>query len=103
MADRIKVEVISFNRQPDPHHVVEVEQAGVKRRVTVRVGDSAWTGLGWFASDPEPGVRMIALNHVERRAAQGALRDEEFIGDDEAADIYNGRDRAAVPVLNPRG
>lgn len=91
MADAIHVEVVAFEAGPDAHHVVEVEQGGVRRRVVVRVDDGAWQGLGWFRSAPDEAVRHIVVRYVQLQASAGALKDQEFIGNDEAADIHWGR------------
>ena len=85
----IKIQVVAFEEGSDARHVVEVDQDGVKRRVTVRVSEVAWQGLGWFAV-AEPRVRDVVERYVTLHAADGTLQDEAFISDDEAKDIHWG-------------
>ena len=89
MVEAAKIEVVACEEGPDPRHVVVVEQNGVKRRVTVRVGEGTWQGLGWFAV-AEPRVRNVVERYVALHAADGTLADEAFISDDEAKDIHWG-------------
>ena len=91
MAEAPKVSIVEFVKEPGPCHVVEIEQDGAKRRVTVSVDDGAWIGLGWFASDAESSIRNIVLRYVERHAADGSLKDKMFVGGDEAKEIHWGR------------
>jgi hypothetical protein len=90
MADAPRIGIVSFERGPDTRHVVEIELAGAKRRITVRVDDGAWLGLGYFASDPESSIRRIVLRFVELHALDGSLKDEVFITGDEAKEIHWG-------------
>lgn len=90
MADPIDVKVVAFQPGPDAHHVVEVEQGAVRRRVVVRVDEGAWQGLGWFG-DAEGPVRGIVARYVQLQASAGVLKDEEFISNDEAIDFHWGR------------
>jgi hypothetical protein len=91
VAEAPKVEIVEFVKEPGPCHVVEVEQGGTKRRVTVWVDEGAWLGLGWFASDAESSIRTIVLRYVERHAADGSLKDKMFVGSDVAKEIHWGR------------
>ncbi len=91
MAEAPKITVVSFVKDPGPCHVVEIEQGGEKRRVTVRVDDSAWLGLGWFASDAETPIRNIVMRYVERHASDGSLKEKMFISSDEAKEIHWGQ------------
>jgi hypothetical protein len=91
MAEAPKVEIVEFVKEPGPCHVVEIEQGGVKRRVTVWVDEGAWTGLGWFASDAETPIRNIVLRYLERHALDGSLKDKMFVSSDEAKEIHWGR------------
>ena len=86
MADDLKVAIAGFEPKPSPHHVVEVEQGGQKRRVKVSVAEGAWTGLGWFGS-PQDGIERVVLLYVREHAAKGTLQDENFVSDDEAASL----------------
>jgi hypothetical protein len=90
VAEAPKVEILEFVKQPGPCHVVEIEQGGVKRRVTVAVDEGAWLGLGWFASDAESSIRNIVVRYVERHASDGTLKDEAYVGSDEAKEIHGG-------------
>jgi hypothetical protein len=90
MAEAPKIEIVDFVKGPDPCHVAEIEQGGVKRRVRVHVDEGAWIGLGWFASDSEAPVRRIVLRYVERHAADGTLKDEAYVSSDEAKEIHWG-------------
>jgi hypothetical protein len=87
MADAPKIEIVAFESGPDPRHVVEVEHAGNKRRITVRVDDGAWMGLGWFASNPESSIRRIVYRFVELHALDGSLKDDVFVSGEEAKEI----------------
>ena len=91
MADAPKIEAVAFQGGRDPRHVVELEHGGAKRRITVRVDDGAWQGLGWFASDPESSIRRIVFRFVDLHALDGSLKDEVFINGDEAKEIHWGR------------
>ena len=91
MADAPRIEVVAFEGGPDPRHVVEVEHGGAKRRLTVRVDDGAWLGLGWFASDPESSIRHIVRRFVELHALDGSLEHEAFVTAEEAKEIHWGR------------
>jgi len=91
MPDAVKAEVVGFENGPKAHHLVEVEQDGTKRRVKVWVDEGAWIGLGWFAGDAASSVGFIAKRYVELHAADGSLKDECFVDNDEAADIQWGR------------
>jgi len=91
MAEAPKIEVVAFEGGPDPRHVVEVEHDGAKRRITVRVDEGAWLGLGYFASDAESSIRHIVLRFLELHALDGSLKDDVFITGDEAKEIHWGR------------
>ena len=85
-----KAAIVEFVSGPNPHHVVEVEQDGGKRRVKVHVGEGVWTGCGWFGDAHGP-IEAIVRRYVELHAADGSLQDECFVDDDEAKDIHWGR------------
>ncbi len=91
MADTPKITIVEFVKDPGPCHIVEIERGGEKRRVTVQVDDSAWLGLGYFASDAESPIRNIVLRYVELHASDGSLKDKMFISSDEAKGIHWGR------------
>ena len=91
MADAPKIEIVALESGPDPRHVVEIEHAGTKRRITVSVDDSAWMGFGYFASEAESSIRRIVIQFVELHALDESLKDGVFIDDDEAKKIHWGR------------
>ncbi len=88
MPEGIKVEVVGYEGGPHAHHVIEVEQAGAKRRIKVWVAEGAWMGLGWFAGDAAGSVGFIARRYVELHATDGTLKDEAFVDDEEARKIH---------------